>query len=458
MVERHLMNGLTFYRHVIDHEVVKAWQDLMNVLDSGDPAKVISTYHTFVPLAMEHRWPDTLIELILDDDNLFSRTIAKGTEVSPYLKEIAKRDLVLLQEVLNTTAQSIKDKVIQGFEQNEEAWNITRDHPLHPYNWPEWEQENPKLSSFSEKRKEYSEAHSFAAQYLIDARQKIKETLQEKPLAVGIGALVNHYKEIGFGIFGHYAAVRWHRENSQGILKGVENPDPIQLGDLVGLEREKNIVSENTEHFLAGLPSNNVLLYGNRGTGKSSMVKALLNSYVKKGLRLVEVAKNDLQDFSNICKRLEKEPFKFILFIDDLSFDDHEPEYKALKTLIEGGIQARPDNILVYATSNRKHLIKETHEERQSEVHGRDVQEEKLSLSDRFGITVTFSPIDQVEYLEIVESLAAQRGLSINTEDLRQLALRWELMQNGRSGRTARQLIDKLIAQEKFDSSLFNID
>ncbi|NMA68986.1 MAG: ATP-binding protein [Desulfitobacterium sp.] len=451
MLGKDLLLGLTFYRQIADNEVVRSWQKLMEEVDGAIPAKTIDAYHRFNALALEYKWPDFLLDLILDDDNLFSRTAAnKGTEIPPSLREIARRDLQLLQEVANLTPQLIKERVVKNLQDNE-AWDIPTDHPLHPNNWPQWDQEIGGLSNTSVEEKDSS-----GAEWLFAARKKIKKALAEHSLVEGMDALVTHYKEVGFGIFGHYAAVRWYKDHFQGRFKGIKNPDPIQLDDLVGLEREKKIVIENTEHFLAGLPSNNVLLYGNRGTGKSSMVKALLNSYVKKGLRLVELAKNDLQDFAQICQLLENEPFKFIIFIDDLSFDDNEPEYKVLKTLIEGGIQTRPENILVYATSNRKHLIKETHEERQSEVHGRDVQDEKLSLSDRFGITVTFTSPDQNEYLKIVESLAAQNSLSIDRDELHQLALRWVLMQKGRSGRTAKQLVDKLVAQAKFDGTEFS--
>lgn len=451
MLGKDLLLGLTFYRQIADHEVLRAWQGLMEEVDGTDQGKIIDAYHRFNALALEYKWPNLLLDLILDDDNLFSRAAAnKGTRLSSSLKEIARRDLTLLQEVINITPQKIKEKVISNLQKQEEAWEIPNHHPLHPHNWPVWDQDIGEVSSSPIEGRDSS-----GAKWLFSARKKIKKALVEKSLADGVDVLAAHYKEAGIGIFGHYAAVRWHKDNSQGRFKGIQNPDPIQLDDLVGLERVKKIVLENTEHFLAGLPSNNVLLYGSRGTGKSSMVKALLNAYVKKGLRLVELAKNDLQDFAQICQHLEKEPFKFIIFIDDLSFDDNEPEYKVLKTLIEGGIQVRPENILVYATSNRKHLIKETHEERQAEVHGRDVHDEKLSLSDRFGITVTFTTPDQNEYLEIVESLAAQNGLSIEKEELHQLALRWVLMQNGRSGRTAKQLVDKLVAQAKFDAEEF---
>ena len=256
--------------------------------------------------------------------------------------------------------------------------------------------------------------------------------------------LADHIQAIGAGPMGRYHGFAW----SSGQLKGIDHPDPIRLDQLVGHEEAKQTVLGNTEQFLRGLPANNLLLYGDRGTGKSSTVKALLHRYGPQGLRLVEVSRSDLKDVGSVMQRLRGRKQWFILFIDDLSFEEFEAEYKTFKAVMEGSLERRPDNVLVYATTNRKHLIKERWSDRPSpaddEVHAGDTMEEKLSLADRFGLTVVFTTPDQEQYLAIVRELAAQRSIDLPWDELRRRALQWELWQNGRSGRTARQFIDDL--------------
>ncbi|MGB9793080.1 MAG: ATP-binding protein, partial [Thermacetogeniaceae bacterium] len=217
-------------------------------------------------------------------------------------------------------------------------------------------------------------------------------------------------------------------------------------------EAERAEVIENTIHFLSGFPANNVLLYGDRGTGKSSTVKALLNEFHERGLRLVELPKEYLSDFPEVLRKLKGRCLKFIIFIDDLAFEDSAESYTALKAVLEGGLESRPSNVVVYATSNRRHLIKEKFSDRgglhygspDDEVRAHDTIQEKLSLADRFGITVIFPSPDKEQYLKIVEGIAAKRGLNIEKEQLHEEALRWEKRNNGRSPRTARQFVDWL--------------
>ncbi|MDH7479751.1 MAG: ATP-binding protein, partial [Syntrophomonadaceae bacterium] len=205
----------------------------------------------------------------------------------------------------------------------------------------------------------------------------------------------------------------------------------------------------NTERFLSGLPASNVLLYGKRGTGKSSMVKALLNRYYLQGLRLVEVSKDDLSDLPSIVNLLRNRTLHFIIFVDDLSFEEHEIQYKGLKAVLEGGIETMPRNVLIYATSNRRHLIREYFSDREpgEEIHRDDTLQEKLSLADRFGITIFFPAPTQSVYLRIVEELANQRRIPLGREELHARAREWEKWQNGISGRTARQFVDNLAAE-----------
>ncbi len=272
--------------------------------------------------------------------------------------------------------------------------------------------------------------------------------------------LAGFHRQHGNGIFSRYRAFVWRRvpENSgQGVLVGIEAPDPVRFSDLIGYELEREDVIQNTLNFLDGKPANNILLYGDRGTGKSTTVKALVNEYHTRGLRMIEVPKRLLTDFPLIIRQLAGRSLKFILFVDDLAFEDNEENYTALKAALEGGLEAKPGNVLIYATSNRKHLIKERFSDRagltsgniDDEIRAADTMQEKLSLSDRFGMTVVFSSPDKKKYLDIVEGLARKRGIDADTEYLKREALKWELQYNGRSPRTARQFVDWLEGQAR---------
>ncbi|MCA1597342.1 MAG: DUF815 domain-containing protein, partial [Chloroflexi bacterium] len=257
--------------------------------------------------------------------------------------------------------------------------------------------------------------------------------------------LARRHYENGVGEIGRFRAFRW--VSSENDLVGVAEPDPITLDDLVGYDYQKGILLQNTEQFLAGYPCNNILLYGARGTGKSSLVKALLNAYGGRGLRLVEVARDDMRDFPRIVRELRGRPQRFLLFADDLSYDDAELHYRELKAALEGSVEGRPENVLLYATSNRRHLIKERFRDRDTaddEIHTQDTAQEKLSLADRFGLTLSFAPPTQTEYLRMVETIAARRGMTIDREEIHAAAIRWAALHNIPSGRTARQFVDDL--------------
>ncbi|MCC7106854.1 MAG: ATP-binding protein [Chloroflexi bacterium] len=261
-------------------------------------------------------------------------------------------------------------------------------------------------------------------------------------------ALAAHFSVEGSGVFGRYRAFRWSRRGSVGHLEGIADPDPIRLDELIGYDRERELLIENTEQFIDGYPANNVLLFGDRGTGKSSTIKALLHAYAPRGLRLIELPKQLLADFTQVMALVRGRRERFVLFVDDLSFDEHETVYKELKAMLEGGVEARPDNVVIYATSNRRHLIVERWSDHDAssdtEIHQMDSVQEKLSLSDRFGVRLFFMSPDQARYLAIVRGLVAQRGLAIEDHELERQAIQWATWQNGRSGRTARQFVDHL--------------
>ena len=261
-------------------------------------------------------------------------------------------------------------------------------------------------------------------------------------LAGAYKARLSEMGQVGYGMFARHHVFML---DGEGRLTPVRHPDPQRLADLPGYEREREKILANTRGLLAGLPANNVLLYGDAGTGKSSAVKAIANEYAPQGLRLVEVKKNQLYLLPDLMDQLAANPLKFILFIDDLSFSSNDNDFAALKAILEGSVNSHSPNLIVYATSNRRHLIKESFADREGDdLHLADTMQELLSLSARFGLTVTFSRPDKDLYLQIVQDLAALYDLKIDREELIRKAESYAIRSGGRSPRTAKQLIEQL--------------
>lgn len=246
------------------------------------------------------------------------------------------------------------------------------------------------------------------------------------------------YRSNGCGMYARYRAFIWRN----GTIHPVAYPDPIRLSDLKGYDMQRGLAKDNTLAFLQGLPANNCLFYGDRGTGKSSTVKALLNEYYPKGLRVIEMPKECLMDFPALVDAIAALPMRFLIFIDDLSFSRQDDTYASLKAVLEGGLAARPENALIYATSNRRHLLRETFSDREGdEIHRGDTIQESLSLADRFGLSINFSLPDKQRYLEIICQLAHQRYLDDHIPELIAGAEQWATERGGRSPRCARQYI-----------------
>jgi predicted AAA+ superfamily ATPase len=269
---------------------------------------------------------------------------------------------------------------------------------------------------------------------------KLDELTSNEMLA---DVFITYYRTYGYGDIANYRAFRWDNEKH---LVGIKHFDKMTLEDLIGYERQKSMLISNTEALVAGRPANNALLVGARGTGKSSAVKALANTYFDQGLRLLEITKHQLIHLPKIMETLRLcSSKKFIIFLDDLSFEDFEVEYKYLKSAIEGGVEAKPANVLIYATSNRRHLIKETWKDRgesNDEIHRSDSVNETISLSDRFGLTISYLAPNQEEYLTIIVELLKKHNINLDNEDLRTQAIKWETHHSGRSGRTAQQFVN----------------
>lgn len=420
--------ALLLYQGICKTEMGHAFCHLLNQLAiasrsaggiaSPDQAQICSCLEAygawFRAIAQARQgWSSYVLSYVLTDANSFTLQAQQQQSLHPALRSAAQHDLRILHQLYKCSGEQVSQwvKAATGLEAPPVSWH---DDPA-----------------------ETSQA------LLIHNHLAVSSDWGTE-----LDALVSHYREFGTGLFATYRAFRWH----QGALVGIAYPDPIYLNNLVGYEAQKQTLIQNTEALLKGYPALHVLLYGSRGSGKSSVVKALLSEYGDRGLRIVEVAKSELQQLPTIVDQLRGVPQKFIVFVDDLSFEDDDDAYKALKVVLEGNLTARPQNVVVYATSNRRHLIREFFGDRPrpsdaDEISTWDTLQEKLSFSDRFGLTLTFEPADQTTYLDIVRHLAAQANLAIAPADLDYRALQWATRHNGRSGRSARQFVDVLQAE-----------
>ena len=357
-------------------------------------------------------WQDHLLTQLLNANNPFTQQAQRSTlsDLPPALVAAAQHDLQVLQQLYACSSQHLSQLV-----------KVSAHLATTPVVW------------------------SYAEAAHLDG---LRSTLHTTPnWSDALEPLAAHYRQHGIGLFAQYKALQWQ----VGELIGIASPDRVQVTDLVGYDAQKEALLKNTMFLLKGYPALHVLLYGSRGSGKSSLVKGLLHRYGEDGLRLIEVAKAALTDLPAIVERLRDLPQKFIIFVDDLSFEEDDDAYKALKVVLEGNVTARSQNVVVYATSNRRHLIREFFGDRPrpsdgDEVHAWDTVQEKLSFSDRFGLTLTFEPADQKTYLQIIHHLAKQADIQLDSETLEYQALQWATRHNGRSGRSARQFIDFLKA------------
>ena len=290
--------------------------------------------------------------------------------------------------------------------------------------------------------KNYTPTVENTSESFVDLKNKL-ENLRENDFDGIADVFIEHYKKYGCGDIADYRAFRFDEATKN--LVGIKHFEKIRLDDLIGYAHQKEILTKNTNAFIERKPANNVLLVGARGTGKSSSVKALVNENYSRGLRLVQLTKPQLKFLPELMETLRNFASKrFIIFLDDLSFEESEPEYKYLKSAIEGGVESLPKNVLIYATSNRRHLIRETWRDRaegHDELYRDDSVNETISLSDRFGLIVNYYPPSQNEYLEIIAHMLKKSGIELDAETLRIEGLRWEMSHSGRNGRTAQQFV-----------------
>lgn len=398
------LNSLTVYRAILQDETVSRFARAIKAAQSGGADSFCENYGSFLNQLTQQTgsldFAAHLFNLVRFDDNAFTRAAARGEKSELYLslKRAAEFDLGVLQAVQNVTPADLKKAVYSHGNDSHTDW-INR-------------------------LPDYSSSESY---------------LQKSP-GLAVVALEEYYRANGYGVFAQFGAFRW-----DSSLVGIQNPDPIRLTDLKSYEYERGLVAANTKDFLEQRGGGNLLLYGDRGTGKSSTIKALANEYRASGLRIVEVTRDAITQFPAIMERLRDVPLRFILFLDDLSFSTDDESFSALKSVLEGGVVARPESCRIYATSNRRHLVKETFSERSvdvDDVHAGDTKQEKLSLYDRFDQTVNFFSPDQAQYLSIVRSIALEKQLEAPQELLERGAVQWAIRAGGRSPRAAKQYIE----------------
>lgn len=420
---------ISIYRNLISDSVIEKFYELVSYIAKKriNISEFINKYNDFyfeLTSSTNTSFRLYIIEKIIFDENIYSLSLDEN------IMEVVKNDLGNLMKIADVRSEDLKLAAIKYIIDSEEYLDDIN-------SLPNWENINSQIDDKN---------------YPKNIRNLMKKFNEGSNWNQFVLELLEFHKDFGTGEFAKYKAFTWEEIEGKKALRGIKSPDPIELDDLIGYEIKRKTIIENTEYFLNGYPANNILLYGDRGTGKSSSVKALINKYYKDGLRIIEIPKEYLSDFPEIIRKLKERPQKFIIFIDDLTFEDGETGYTALKAVLEGSVESKPDNVVIYATSNRRHLVKEYFHERKGlgstdlneEIHASDSIQEKLSLSDRFGITVVFSSPNQEEYLEIIRGLVKNRGIIIDDTELKEKALEWERRHNGRSARTAKQFVDHL--------------
>jgi predicted AAA+ superfamily ATPase len=405
------LNSLTVYKNIAKDKIVELLKDVLTAEDNYEPMAKLVT------MLMEEAekngfsgnlFRNYIIHLLLSDENTFTLYCENNVAVAgTSIYRMAQDDINTVLSIANINLHELPDSHFLARAIDEVLSYV------------------PVSSPKSDKRsKSYGE--------------------------LTIDDIIAFHNKAGCGDISNYRSFRY--DDDTRSLKGIAHPDPITFDDLIGYEAQTKQLIDNTEAFIHGFNANNVLLVGARGTGKSSSVKALVNRYFDEGLRILEITKEQIAELPDILKLIRPRGRYFIIFIDDLSFDEGEIQYKYMKSLLEGGAEGKPDNVLFYATSNRRHLIQEKWSDRSSgsedaEIHTTDTLNEKLSLADRFGITITYPKPTPKEYINIVSGIAKRRGLDVDEATLKQEALKWELNQKGMSGRTAKQFINNMLWQ-----------
>ena len=383
------LHAVSVMRDLLEDKVIKALMNFLDLADEANEADKVDAYTFFVSelyKTSEESLSDYVKKIVFESENVYVKLKGKGEVPSAVLSKSLENELKTFDEVASLSAEEL-------------------------------------LSEFD-----------FLPRYYTGKCNISKEYIKR----------LDNISKYGYGI---YAKYRMFYIGENGQITPVQNPDETKLSDLIDYEREQKVIMDNTKALLSGKPAANILLTGDAGTGKSSTVKAVVNELCDNGLRIIEVRKEQLHGIPKILDELNTNPLKFILFIDDLSFTKDDDNFSALKAILEGSVSAKSNNVVIYATSNRRHLVKENFSDREGDdVHFNDTMQELLSLSERFGIQLTFSRPDKATYLDIVHNLADKQAITYDTEKLDTAAEKFALKRGTRSARAAKQFIDGIIA------------
>ena len=428
---------LVLYRNLGENSILMKLSGIFEDFDRGDcpnaelVARIYDQIKRLLDLATDYGfdtnlWHNYLAFILITNDNSFSMTSEKVGANDGTVNYFAKNDFKIFKKLFDF-----------DFSEIEEALDIDCFTIVNNY------------KAIGKKERMYNKNVSTKVQ---DISRAIEGAKDENDI---FKIVTDFYKAYGVGMFGLNKAFRIvHPTNGDMQFVPINNTEDVRLDDLIGYEIQKQKIVENTEAFVAGRKANNALLFGDSGTGKSTTIKAIINEYYDQGLRMIEIYKHQFQDLSQVISQIKNRNYRFIIYMDDLSFEEFETEYKYLKAVIEGGLEIKPDNVLIYATSNRRHLIRETWTDRtdlenNNGMHKSDTMQEKLSLVNRFGVTINYSKPSQKEYFQIVVGLAEKNGIHMPEEELCAEANKWELSHGGISGRTAQQFINYLAGKQE---------
>ena len=423
--------NMILYRNLKHGQIFKNMTWIMEHYDSEDVkpeemrALCYESFHDLVELSADHGfegnlWHNYLTYLMVNNENAYSTACEIRGNVSGSINDLARHDFTIFKELFAFDFE----KLVRGIE-------------------------IPELALLENYRRSDNSGNVFNHR-IRDRICNLSVRLEQcKTVTKFQSEVTDFYREFGVGKLGLHKAFRIEGQGAR--IVPIKNIAHVHLDDLVGYERAKQKLIDNTRAFVQGRQANNCLLFGDAGTGKSSSIKAIINQYYDQGLRMIEVYKHQFQDLNSVISQIKNRNYKFIIYMDDLSFEEFKIEYKYLKAVIEGGLEKKPDNVLIYATSNRRHLVREKFSDKRElddELHTNDTVQEKLSLVARFGVTIYFGAPDKKEYHHIVKNLAAANQIQMEEEELLLEADRWELNHGGRSGRTAQQFINYLLGKE----------
>ena len=428
---------LVLYRNLGENSILMKLSGIFEDFDRGDcpnaelVARIYDQIKRLLDLATDYGfdtnlWHNYLAFILITNENSFSMTSEKVGANDGTVNYFAKNDFKIFKKLFDF-----------DFSEIEEALDIDCFTIVNNY------------KAIGKKERMYNKNVSTKVQ---DISRAIEGAKDENDI---FKIVTDFYKAYGVGMFGLNKAFRIvHPTNGDMQFVPINNTEDVRLDDLIGYEIQKQKIVENTEAFVAGRKANNALLFGDSGTGKSTTIKAIINEYYDQGLRMIEIYKHQFQDLSQVISQIKNRNYRFIIYMDDLYFEEFETEYKYLKAVIEGGLEIKPDNVLIYATSNRRHLIRETWTDRtdlenNNGMHKSDTMQEKLSLVNRFGVTINYSKPSQKEYFQIVVGLAEKNGIHMTEEELCAEANKWELSHGGISGRTAQQFINYLAGKQE---------